>query len=77
MNSSNLSNPRTYYIIDKFNENFTSNSFNGTNLLHLNISPLLYNYKQLHTLLVDIDIKFDIIIGITEARMKTREKALL
>ena len=77
MNSLNLSNPRTYYIIDKFNENFTSNSFNRTNLLHLNISPLHYNYEQLHTLLVDIDINFDIIISITEARMKTSEKALL
>ena len=54
---------------------FKSNSFNGTNLLHLNISSLPYNYEQLHTLLADIDINFDI-IGITETRMRTGQKAL-
>ena len=54
---------------------FKSNSFNGTNLLHLNISSLPYNYKQLYTLLADIDINFDI-IGITEIKMRTGQKAL-
>ena len=76
MNSSDLPNPSTYYSIDKFNEiKSKSNSFNGTNLLHLKISSLPHNYEQLHTLLADIDIKFDI-IGITETRLRTGQKAL-
>ena len=75
MNSTDLPNPSTYYSIDKFNKYFKSNSFNGTNLLHLNIPSLPYNYEQLHTLLADIDINFDI-IGITETRMRTGQKAL-
>ena len=61
MNSSDLPNPSTYYSIHKSNESFKSNSFSGTNLLHLNISSLPYNYEQLHTLLANIDINFDII----------------
>ena len=73
MNSSDLPNPSAYYSIDKFNESFKSNSFNGTNLLQFNISSLRYNYEQLHTLLADIDINFDI-IGITETRLKTGKK---
>ena len=75
MNSSDLTNPSTYYSIDKFNKCFKSNLFNGTNLLHLNISSLPYNYEQLHTLLAEIDINFDI-IGITETRLRTGQKAL-
>ena len=75
MNSSDLQNPSTYYSIHKFNESFKSNSFNGTKLLQLNISSLPYNYEQLHTLLADIDINFDI-IGVTEARLRTGKKAL-
>ena len=66
MNSSDLTNPSSYYSIDKFNKCFNSNSFNGTNLL---------NYEQLHTLLADIDINFDI-IDITETRLRTGQKAL-
>ena len=50
MNSSDLSILITYYTIDKFNKNFMSNSFSGTDLLHLNKSSLPYNYEQLHTL---------------------------
>ena len=75
MNSSYLPNPSTYYSIDKFNESFKSNSLNGTNLLHLNISFLPYNYEQLHTLLADTDINFDI-IDITETRLRTGQEAL-
>ena len=71
---SNLSNPSMYYSIGKFNGSFKSNSFNGINLLHLNISSLPYNYEQLHTLLADTDINFDI-IGITETRLRTARKA--
>ena len=56
MKSSDLPNPSTYYSIDKFSESFKSNSFNGTNLLHLNISSLPCNYEQLHTFLADNDI---------------------
>ena len=63
------------YSIDKFNKCFKSNLFNGTNLLHLNISSLPYNYEQLYTLLADIDINF-YIIGITETRLRTGQKAL-
>ena len=75
MNSSDLPNPSTYYSIDKFNESFKSNSLDGTNLLHLNISSLPYNYEQLHTLLPDININCGI-IGITETRLRTGQKAL-
>ena len=75
MNSSDLSNPSTYQSIDKFNVTFKSNSFDGTNLLYLNISSLSYNYEQLHTLLADTGINFTI-IGITETRLKTGQKAL-
>ena len=75
MNWSDLPNPSTYYSIDKFNESFKSNSFNWTNLLHLKISSLPYNYEQLHTLLVDIDINFGI-TGITETSLTKGQKAL-
>ena len=75
MNSSDLTNPSTYYSIDKFNKCFKSNLFNGTNLLHLNISSLPYNCEQLHTLLAEIDINFDK-IGITETRLTAGQKAL-
>ena len=71
MNSSDLSNLITYYTIDKFNKNFMSNSFSGTDLLHLNISSLPYNYEQLHALLADIDI-----IYITETILGTGQKAM-
>ena len=75
MNTSDLTNPSSYYSTDKFNKSFKSNSFNGTNLRHLNISSLRYNYEQLHTLLDDIDINFDI-IDITETRLRTGQKSL-
>ena len=75
MNSSDLPNPSTCYSIDKFNESCKSNSFNGTTLLHLIMPSLPYNYEQLHALLSDIDINFDI-IGITETRLRTSQKAL-
>ena len=48
-----------------------SNSFSGTDLFHLNISSLPYNYEQLHTLLADIDI-----IYITETILGTGQKAM-
>ena len=38
MDSSDTSNTTTYYSIDKFNEKFWSNLFNGTNLLYLNFN---------------------------------------
>ena len=77
MNSSDFTNPSTYYSIDKFNKWLKKSQkvYNWTNLLHLNISSLPYNYEQLHTLLVEIIINFDI-IGITETRLRTGQKAL-
>ena len=75
MDSSDLTNPSTYYSIDKFNKCFKSNLFNGTNLLQFNISSFPYNYEQLHILLAEIDIKFDI-IGITKTILRTGQKAL-
>ena len=75
MNSSDLSNPNTYYNIDNFNQSFKSNTMNGFNLLHLNISSLPYHREQFHTFLSDIDIDFDI-IGITETKLKTGKKPL-
>ena len=75
MNSTDLTNPSTYYSIDKFSKCFKSNLFNGTNLLHLDISSLPYNCEQLHTLLAETDINFDK-IGITEKRLTAGQKAL-
>ena len=46
-----------------------------TSLLHLIMPSLPCNYEQLHALLSDIDINFDI-IGITEARLRTSQKVL-
>ena len=68
----------TPYLLknDKFSEgNSEGNSFNGTNLLLLNIPYLPYNYEQLHTLLADIDISFNV-ISIMEARLEIGQKAL-
>ena len=41
----------------------------------MSISSLPYNYEQLHTVLADIDMTFDI-IGITETRLRTGQKTL-
>ena len=38
--------------------------------LHFNISSLSYNFDQLHKLLSNLKIKFDI-LGITESRLRT------
>ena len=40
---------------------FDSKSFNGLNLFHLNNSSLIYNFDHLHTLLVSLDIKFNVL----------------
>ena len=68
----------TPYLLknDKFSEgNSEGNSFNGTNLLLLNIPYLPYNYEQLHTLLANIDISFNV-ISIMETRLEIGQKAL-
>ena len=50
-------------------EYHNSNNHNGTNFFHMNISSLSYNLDQLHTLLSEINISFDV-IGIIETRLK-------
>ena len=71
MDSEDLENPSEYYNCEKFNESFDQNTFNGTNFLHMNINSLSYHLNDLHTLLSQLSIQFDI-IGITETRLKTQ-----
>ena len=70
LNDSDLTHASSYYNIDEFNEKFGLNVCNGLNLLHFNISSLFYNFDQLHTLLSNLKINFDI-LGITESRLQT------
>ena len=48
---------------------FNTAACKGTDFFHMNISSLTYNFDQLHALLSEISINFDI-IGITESRLK-------
>ena len=57
-----------YFEVHDFNKAFNSNNHKGTNFFHMNISSLSYNFDQLHTLLSEINISFDV-IGITETRL--------
>ena len=61
LNDSDIPNPSTYFGIKEFNDTFDSKSFTGLNLFHLNISSLIYNFDHLHTLLVSLDIKFNVL----------------
>ena len=70
LNDSDLTHASYYYNIDEFNETFDPNVFNDLNLLHFNISSLFYNFDQLHPLLSNLKINFDI-LGITESRLQT------
>ena len=70
LNDSDLTHASSYYNIDGFNETLDPNIFNGLNLVHFNISSLSYNFDQLHTLLFNLKINFDI-LGITECRLRT------
>ena len=72
---------RTWYKLSLYtfkmpfssNETFDPSVFNGLNLLHFNISSLSYNVDQLHTLLSNLKINFDI-LGITESWLWTGKK---
>ena len=55
--------------IDDFKKEFNSSNRKGTNLFHMNISSLSYNFDQLHTPRSEINISFDV-IGITDTRLK-------
>ena len=68
-NENDLSNSPQYLYTKKFNKTFTPNKYQGTNLFHMNISSLFYNFEQFHALLSELDINYDI-IGITETRLK-------
>ena len=46
-NTSDLENSSTYFNVDEFNGHFDTNTFNGSNTLHFNISSLSYNIDQL------------------------------
>ena len=65
VNESDLENSSQYFEVDELEKTFNSNNHNGTNFFHMNISSLSYNFDQLHTLLSEINISFDV-IGITE-----------
>ena len=59
----------SYFPVNELNNTFSENEFNGTNFLHMNISSICRRFDELETLLVKINVKFDV-IGITETRLK-------
>ena len=63
-------NPSAYFDCKKFNENFDDKTYKGTNFLHMNINSLSYHFDDLHTLLSQLSVNFDI-IGITETHLRT------
>ena len=69
VSESDLENSSQYFEIDDFKNAFNSNNHKGTIFFHMNISSLSYNFDQLHALLSEINISFDI-IGITEVQLK-------
>ena len=69
INDENIDNSSSYFDESDFNKNFPKDLFDGTNFFHMNISSLCRNFDDLHTLLSEINLKFDI-IGITETRLK-------
>ena len=70
INDENIDNSSSYFDESDFNKNFPKNLFDGTNFFpHEYISSLCRNFDDLHTLLSEINLKFDI-IGITETRLK-------
>ena len=66
VSESDLENSSQYFEVDDFNKAFNSSNHKGTNFFHMNISSLS---DQLHTLLSEINISFDV-IGITETQLK-------
>ena len=70
MSQKEFDNPSAYYDYTKLNENFDQNIYNGSNILHMNINSLFYRFDDIHTLLSQLYVKFDI-IGITETLSKT------
>ena len=60
INDENIDNASSYFDESDFNKNFPKNLFDGS---------LCRNFDDLHTLLSEINLKFDI-IGITETRLK-------
>ena len=65
ISESDLENSSQYFEVDDFNKAFNSSNHKGINFFRMNISSLLFNFDQLHTLLSEINISFDV-IGITE-----------
>ena len=65
INESNLENSQK----EDFNKTFNTVICNGTNLFHMNISSLTYNTDEIHTLLSERNINFDL-IQIAESRLK-------
>ena len=68
-NESNLENSWQYFLKDDFNKTLNAVDYKSTNFFHMNISSLTYNFDQLHTILSEIYINFDL-IGIAESRLK-------
>ena len=63
-----LRNSSSWFHVNKLNNNFYENEFNGTNFLHINISSICRNFDELQTLLAKINVKFNV-IGITGTRL--------
>ena len=66
INESNLENSSQYFLKDDFNKTFNTVDCKGTSFIHMNISSLTYNFDQLHILLSEININFDL-VGVTES----------
>ena len=68
VSESDLENSAQYSEVDAFKKAFNSNNRKGTTF-HINISSLSYKFDQLHILISETNISFDV-IGITETRLK-------
>ena len=71
VSESDLENFSQYFQVDDFKEAFTQVPLRVPIFFHMNISSLTYNFDQLHTLLIEINISFDV-IRITETRFKKK-----
>ena len=69
VSESDLENSSQNFEIGNFKKTFNSNIHKGTSFFHMDISSLSYNFDQLHTVLSEINVSFDV-IGITETRLK-------
>ena len=54
MDKEDFENSSYYFHVNELNNNFSNKEFNGTNFVHMNISPICRNFDELQTLLSKI-----------------------